>query len=481
LADVTDIPSTVTEVVAVAPFTASLNRLATATDAAFRDGKQLRAVVNQFKNCDLVHRQGRAFEALEALKFNQDAVRRGTDLVARMTHDDVPTGKIDIKILRDDEVVAEVQAKSYRKAAAAVTELRSAGYTHMRRLVPSDKEEEVRRLVDARLEQAPGGIYAGGYQDVSDNLQGRLSEGDVSSPGTTRTQAERAAKRPRLVTAQLEGAAVLREIGLAAAGGAAIAGGTRALFAAGLQAVEVQRGEQDVTGAVVETIKASVDAAAKGGAIAGGAQAIVIAARRAGWRDLAAGAAPRAITAGVLDLGLATHRYVSGKTDTVTYKEEAGGAALQSIATFYCGMAGQLLLPVPVMGGMVGSLVGYVTASMLVESGLLGVGPANVVAEAQSRREEVEAHSLLAIAQMDVCRADLEVLLDASDQRMAQQIIPALDAFECALAAHEIADATEALGALVATFRGALPFRTLEEFDAFMDDADTPPLCVRLT
>jgi uncharacterized membrane protein len=49
-------------------------------------------------------------------------------------------------------------------------------------------------------------------------------------------------------------------------------------------------------------------------------------------------------------------------------------------------MAGQLLIPVPIVGAAVGAITGYVAAAVLVESGGQGIGTNNIVAVAEKRR-----------------------------------------------------------------------------------------------
>lgn len=199
---------------------------------------------------------------------------------------------------------------------------------------------------------------------------------------------------------------------------------------------------------------------------------IAIAARREGLRTFAAGTGPTAIANTILEVGHSTYRYVGGEMDTASYREEAGGAALRGAAAFYCGLAGQVLVPVPVAGAIAGCIVGYVTAAVLVQSGLLGVGPRNIVAQEAARRSEVEGMCRQAVQRMGEYRALAESVMRDHAAEYQAQLLPALDRFELALFGSDPDVAIEQLALLNGTLGEALPFRDIAEFDDFMEDPD---------
>ena len=200
---------------------------------------------------------------------------------------------------------------------------------------------------------------------------------------------------------------------------------------------------------------------------------IVIAARRSGARTLADSAAPTAIANTIYEAGHATYRYLIGDINADEYREEAGGAVIRGTAAFYCGMAGQLLIPIPVAGALVGATVGYITSAALVESGILGVGPSNIVAIESRRRAEVERSCRAACARLEAYEREITQII-ASDQAFREStIVPALTSFDQAVASEDFDHATAALGSLNLALGRTLPFRTLDEFDEFMLDDDS--------
>lgn len=124
---------------------------------------------------------------------------------------------------------------------------------------------------------------------------------------------------------------------------------------------------------------------------------------------------------------------MGGDLDAAAFRQEAGGAALQGAAAFYCGLAGQILIPVPVAGALAGSVVGYVTAAVLVQSGLLGIGPRNVVAQERARREEIEQSCRQAVLRMSEYRAAIEEIGAEHAGIFQCELVPRLDRFEAAL------------------------------------------------
>ncbi len=446
--------------------------LAAATDLVMADAETMRFWLARYAACPQDKLQGRAFEYLETLKFNDAAGRAGSDLRASTTQMRTPTGPVDIEILKgaDQEVVREVQAKSYGDPGMTIRALAKEKYRGQGRLVPSSQEAAIRAALDGR---SPEHLDTSGQSDIGDNLMGRLEHEDVASGGTSRQEADFTAKHPELAALRLEGAAALREVGTATAQGAAVGGGLGLVFNGLANAVFVAHDRKTHTEAIVDTLAGTVSAASRGGAVAGGAKLIAITARRNGLTNSAAGAGPTAIANTVFEVGHSTYRYVGGDIDTAAFREEAGGAALRGAAAFYCGLAGQILIPVPVAGALAGSVVGYVTAAVLVQSGLLGIGPRNVVAQERARREEIEHSCRQAVLRMSEYRSAIEEIAADGSRAFQAELVPRLDRFEAALFGSDAGAAFEAVAEINLALGRALPFRDIAEFDAFMSDPDS--------
>lgn len=454
----------------------STRQLAAATNGVFHDSAQLQRVIDQYANCNIGQTQGRAFEFLEVLKFNRAAARQGADLKAIATHYTNAGSRADIVIQRGKEVLRQAQAKSYKDASGALHKLaKTRGgevyYDGMQRLVPRDRLEGVAELLDKRLKKLPAdSLKRPAYEDVKRNLSGTLLHDGVTSGGTTRAEAEFAVNHPRLSQIQLCGSAALEEVGTAglkgAMAGGAVAGGFRLLS----NAYALHTGKRSPNEAVIDVITGTAGAAVRGGVVSLGSKAIVIAARENGLRSFTQSAAPVAIANTVFEVAQATTRYLRGEINDEEYRDEAGGVLVRASATFYCGLAGQMLIPIPVVGGVVGSLAGYAAAAILVQSGVLGIGANNIVKIAEDRRRTVEAETYRAIVRMDALRREIQDLSAAYNIQFTETILPCLDRLDQQLARWEPEAIVGSLGALNTAIGTALPWRSFAEFEDFMLD-----------
>ena len=445
--------------------------LAEATLAVFRDSEQLRRVIDANAKVDPAILQGRALEFLEVLKFNQAAAEAGSSLHATATHFIDPHAAADVLISDGGTVIKEVQAKSYSRAADAARVLADEKYEGMDRLVPKDGADKIRELIDRHRQRFSfDSSRSDALSDVADHLTDELHANGIGSGGTTRAQAEFAAKHPHIAELQLRGEAVLKEVGQAGLIGGAVGGGLTGTFSAIQQAMRLSDGETTATEAILVTIKATASGAVRGGSVAGGSRLIAITANEVGVARVLGEMGPGAIANAIFEAGLSTHRFARGEIDHEAYREELGGAALRATASTYCGMAGQLLIPVPVVGAAVGAISGYVAAAVLVESGVLGLGSNNIVAIAEERQEVIERECAAAILELRSCQEELEQLEQAYGDGFRETFSPLLDELKEHQQAGLHRNSLERLISIGNSLGRALPWQSMEEFDAFMLD-----------
>lgn len=451
--------------------TDAIRPLVDATTSVFRDSRQLEAVLDQYANTDPALLQGRSLEFLEVLKFNQAAAEASSPLHATATHFSDPSAAADVLIRDGQEVVKQVQAKSYSQAAAAVRTLAEPKYEGMDRLIPKDQLDHAQAVID-RHQRRFGDIgpNSASYQEVREKLTGELHAGDIRSGGTTREQAEFAAKQPHQAALQLKGMAALKEVGQAGVAGAAIGGSLQGVFTALHQSVLVRRNATSASEAIVITLQATASGAVRGGSVTAGSRVIAIAARELGVGQVLGDMGPGAMANAVFEAGLSTHRFLKGSTSHEQYRDELGAAALRATTATYCGMAGQLLIPVPVIGAAVGAITGYVAAAVLVESGVLGVGINNIVTIAEERRQHVERECAAAILQMRRCQQELESLEADYRHGFHETFQPLLEQIKIHQQAGAFNDSFARLVCMGDALGHSLPWKSLAEFDDFMED-----------
>ena len=341
----------------------------------------------------------------------------------------------------------------------------------MDRLVPKGGEREIQDLID-RYQRRFGlnSSRSDALSDVADHLSDELHANGIGSGGTTRAQAEFAAKNPHVTELQLRGVAVLREVGQAGLIGGAVGGCLTGTFSAIHRAMGLSQGETTATEAILITLKATASGAVRGSSVAGGSRLIAISANEAGVARVIGEMGPGAIANAIFEAGLSTHRFAWGEIDHEAYREELGGAALRATATSNCGMAGQLLIPVPVVGAAVGAISGYIAAAVLVESGVLGLGSNNIVTIAEERQEVIERECAAAILELRRCQEELDQLEEAYGEGFRQTFSPFLDELKVHQQAGLYRNSLERLVCIGEALGRALPWQSMEEFDSFMHD-----------
>ena len=453
--------------------TDAVRPLTEATIGVFRDAEELRKVLETYAKVDPSILQGRALEFLEVLKFNRAAAEAGSALSAATTHFSDPHAAADVLIRDGSTVIKEVQAKSYGSAANAARALAADKYQGMDRLVPKEQTPELKALLE-RHERIFGenSARAEGFADLNKHLRDELKSGEIGSGGSTREELEFAARHPRVAEMQLRGAAALKEVGQAGLVGAAVGGGLQAAFSAIHQGMRLTQGETTAAEAIVITIKATASGSVRGGVVAGGSRTIAIAANEVGVAQILGEMGPGALANAIFEAGLSTHRFARGEIDLKAYQLDLGGAALRATTSTYCGMAGQLLIPVPVVGAAVGAISGYVAAAVLLESGVIGLGSNNIVTIAEERQAHIERECAASILEMRRCQQELLKLEETYGDDFRATFDPLLDQLREHQKAGMHRNSFMRLVGIGDSLGLALPWRSFEEFNSFMVDEE---------
>ena len=449
---------------------AATKNMAEATDRVLHDSAELEKVIKQYENCELFLKQGRVLEFTEVLKFNREAAENHrSDLIAMATHFDNPHSEKDIIILKNGLEVLGVQSKSRDTIIQAIRDHADVKYHNLGRLNPVEQYKHILDLLQKRIESAPDEqIYKNAYIDVRDHLMKSLKYEDIGSDGTSRAEVEFAANYPKLAHMLYDGHAIINEIGENVLIGAGTSGAFTLVTKGMLNSVQAIKGEMDLATAVAETLSMTTSAAVRGGVVAGVSKTIGIAARSEGIQSLSEGAAPIAIANTMYSMGKAVNDYLKGDIDVVRLKEECGEASIRGVATYYCGITGQILIPVPVLGALVGSLVGYTTSALLVQSGILGVGQKSIVHMAKKRREYIESQCFQAIELMHHYKAIFAYIGERYEYQYINEVLPSLALIESAISTWDAEKAIAGLAYLNQSFAKKMKFRSFSEFDDFM-------------
>lgn len=455
-------------------------KITEASMSLLQDSERLRELAEKWRNVAPDIAQGHLFEQLHVVKFNLDALQKGRlDVKAFTTAaNGKPHDPTDIFIQQARKKIG-YQAKSCNDAVRSLfsltDKLDESKYAGMVRLPPSEQYEKIKELLEKRVQS--GSLKQSQYEDTLRHLRSELSLDGVGSGGVTHIEAMEAtkAKVADQVAKDFETKTIRAEMhrsGLEA-------GKTGAAIAAGVSSVssllKLSRGEA-TTGEVVAQV--TVDAA-KGyaasyvtTAVSKGVPHLILktGASQGAVNVLTKSNAHLAIAAGVVQSGKSIIRYLNGEIDDEQLLSEVSHTAVTGTSAFYYAALGQAIIPIPVVGAFVGSAVGYFVGNMLHQSGLISLGEASVVKAARERREHIEALCMTAIPLMRTHRVELESLLEKHFAERRHMLTSAFDGLENSLIDWDADGFANQLEQVNVAFGASLPFKTFDEFDAFMED-----------
>lgn len=178
--------------------------------------------------------------------------------------------------------------------------------------------------------------------------------------------------------------------------------------------------------------------------------------------------APIVIVGGIANASKSIFSYLKGDIDAERLAEEVSHTAIIGTTCFYYGIWGQTAIPIPVVGALIGSGVGYLIGNILHKSCLIALGDSAVVKAAKERRRVVEAMCLAAIPQIQKSRQELEQKLDQYFIKRRKIFVAAFNEIDKALIEWNPDKYVMSLNKINEQFGTILPFKTFAEFDNFM-------------
>lgn len=450
--------------------------LTEATQRVFGDAERLRQLAIDKQNILADKAQGWMFEQLEVIKFNTDAVFKGSRLYAATTDSlgQINHPTTDVLISNGKRF----QLKSGNKASASAFMLADKKYADVNLVAPSDQTDKVQELYAKRVNS--GTLKAPDYKNASEKLHKGIEAGGVSSGGTTYDEALKATdpKHANRIANTFEAKAALSDMhqsGMAAAKMGAAFGGVASGFSGLYQLSQGKATKGKVAAQVIVDTSKSF---ATSYLTTAGSKGIVHGFAKAGVSQTTVGVLTKsnahiALAAGILKSGESVVRYLRGEINDDQLMVEISETAITGVSTFYYGALGQAIIPIPIVGAMIGSTVGYFVGSMLHQSGLIGLGEVTVVKVARERRERIEAMCLESIPLMRQHRLELELLLKTHFAERCQLLTQAFEGMEQSLVSWDADDFTQHLESVNQAFGKSLPFKSFNEFDTFMKDKNS--------
>ncbi|MFL1453211.1 hypothetical protein ACJO5Y_02060 [Marinobacter sp. GN3S48] len=359
---------------ASAVYTQNVN---SAIDAAF---EAIRDEADRVQNVDIKFSKGNIAEAYHAGTFNASAAAKGrADVSAEMMINNKPGQDIRYGQLDADERVAEL--KYYSTGEKTAKALDNPGYSSSDKVVPTDQLDEVRRVASREslrnIETRPE--TSENYAHTAEYASDRLEYEDVTSKPLSNKEAIDLAKDLKsedTVTPEdhgldisefVEWSDIAREAGLAALHAAAFSAAlTAAPYLAKALVNGIKKGEIDVD--TLSEGAAAVTKATPQAALRASVAAAIVSASQAGYcGEAMKEMSPHAV-------GMATAMVINSIGYSIKYaKGEMPGneVALNCIKDSIALASGMLgaslgssIIPIPVMGALIGNIVGSTIGAM---------------------------------------------------------------------------------------------------------------------
>ena len=251
----------------------------------------------------------------------------------------------------------------------------------------------------------------------------------------------------------------------AAKSGAAIGGGISLIR----NSVAVIKGDKKANEAIVEVVEDTAKASgvsyatAYTGALVKGAMQN---APSSYLQTLSKTNLPSTIVVSSLEIGKTLSRYASGEIDGTGCLTELGEKGTGMLAASAGAAVGQVLIPIPVLGGLVGSMAGYAMASAYYNSLVTVLNEAKV---AHEERLRIEAECAASIAALREYQLEIELVIHNYLKESVAVFSAALADMENAYNTRDIDAFIGGTNMIVRQLGGNPLFENQEQFDKLMD------------
>lgn len=296
-----------------------------------------------------------------------------------------------------------------------------------------------------------------------DALKGKLRKSYTSE------EARNFRLKPKIETAK-KMANISHEAGLEAAKYGAAIGGT---VAAAKNIIALMQGNKDLKEALYDTAADTGKSTfvGYGTGFAGSlAKSAMQQSSSAVARQLSRTALPTLIVSTTLELGASISRYAKGEIDGTQFMEEIGEKGSGMLASGMMATLGQIAIPIPVVGSVIGGMVGYAMSSLFYRASLQAFQEAK---EAERNYQIIKAQCEEARQRMLTYQAELQILFDAHMSDMKSQLSDCFTRIDNAIDSGDIDIFAQAANHLGTFFGKTLQFNTMHEFKDFMSSNKT--------
>jgi hypothetical protein len=162
------------------------------------------------------------------------------------------------------------------------------------------------------------------------------------------------------------------------------------------------------------------------------------------------------------------HAYIKGDINKSKLFDELSHSAVTSTSMLWYGSLGQAAIPIPAIGFLVGSAVGFFVGNALHQSGHIALGETTAVREAKERRQEIEELCSTLIPEIQKSRLQLEQYIDRHFSERSAIFKATFAQMDSSILSEDTDKFVAALESINLQFGQTLQLKNFDEFDAMM-------------
>jgi hypothetical protein len=178
---------------------------------------------------------------------------------------------------------------------------------------------------------------------------------------------------------------------------------------------------------------------------------------------------PGTIAVITVETGKTLAKYMRGEIDGVECLEELGEKGTGMAASAMFAVIGQIAIPIPVVGGLIGGMLGYALSSACYKELTAALKEAKL---AREERLRVEAECAEAVRMIREFRSELEAGISRYLSGYMASFQAAFDGMETALRVDDIDGFIAGANSITRKLGGTPQFETFDEFKAFMESGE---------
>ena len=339
--------------------------------------------------------------------------------------------------------------------------------------VPSDYYKDIIQEADNRilsLEKQLARAKENNNSELAESISKKIDKvhkikKSVKNSGITNKDAIFARMHPKLSTAK-DMVKISHRAGIEQAKTGALIGGSISLIK---NVVAVSKGEKDATSAAKDFIKDTGK-----GAITAYATAFAGSAIKAGMQNsrnstirvISKGNAPAAIITSTIDVSKSLISYAKGDISGADCLAEIGEKGAGNMSAVMFSIVGQTIIPIPVIGAMVGSIIGYTLSSTFYNTLRASLKEAQVSHE---KRIRVEKECTEAIEMISLYRAEMNALAQKYLSHYRMIFDETFRGLDEAFLSNDINLIIENSNKITIALGGTPQFHNMEQFNDFME------------